>query len=174
MRLDPCGQLCGTLSGHAENGIFHHVAVVGNIVAGEHGKRRQATLAAAMKRFDQNTRCGMRFRRMLEIVQDAAVLHIQFSRRRIDAVAFFGNGEGDNCHLWFAELLNNGCQRVEFGVKALFYRTDNNGLIAFGTFLQHGKQMILRPELAHKDIAAKEANLTNSPVASSGIQYPVC
>ncbi|KEP73582.1 hypothetical protein HR12_05330 [Microbacterium sp. SUBG005] len=73
----------------AENGIFHHVAVVGNIVAGEHGKRRQAPLAAAMKRFNQNTRRGMRLRRVLEIVQDAAVPHIQFSRRRIDAVAFF-------------------------------------------------------------------------------------
>jgi hypothetical protein len=36
------------------------VTVIGNIIAGEHGKRRQASFAAAGERFDQNpgTDCG--------------------------------------------------------------------------------------------------------------------
>ena len=51
---------------------------------------------------------------------------------------------------------------------------DNDWLISFSTFLQHGKQMILPAQLAHQHIAAKEANLTNPPVAAFFIQHPVC
>jgi hypothetical protein len=56
---DPLRQR-GAFFRHAQHGIFHHVAVIGNIIAGEHGKRRQAAFAAAGQRFNQNpgTDCG--------------------------------------------------------------------------------------------------------------------
>ncbi|MNC68127.1 hypothetical protein D3C75_1186910 [compost metagenome] len=53
------------------------------------------------------------------------------------------------------------------------YRPDNNRLISVGTFLQHRKQMVLRTQLAHQRIAAKQANLTYPPVAALGVQHPV-
>ncbi len=37
---------------------FHHMAIVGNIVAGEHGKRCMAALTAAFQCFDENTGAG--------------------------------------------------------------------------------------------------------------------
>ncbi|MNC68117.1 hypothetical protein D3C75_1186780 [compost metagenome] len=53
------------------------------------------------------------------------------------------------------------------------YRPDDNRLIAIGTFFQHRKQMVLRPQLAHQRITAKQANLTYPPVATPGVQHPV-
>jgi len=37
---------------HAEDGIFYHVTVVGDIIAGEHGKGRKASFPAAGQRFN--------------------------------------------------------------------------------------------------------------------------
>ena len=52
--------------------------------------------------------------------------------------------------------------------------TDDNRLISFSPFFQHGEQMILRAQLAHQHVAAEEANLTNPPVAAFFIQHPIC
>ena len=57
--VNPFRQRCGTLLRHAQHRVFHHVPVIRDIVAGEHGKRRQAALVAAVKRFDQDPGCGM-------------------------------------------------------------------------------------------------------------------
>ena len=174
MSINPPGQLSGTFLRHPEHGIFYDVAVVRDIVAGENGKRRQAAFATAVKGFDQDPRRGMRLGRVFQIVQDAGIVHIQLAGRRIDAIAFFRDGEGDNRNLRFAKFLNNGSQRIEFGVQTFMYRADNNSLVPLRTFLQHGKEMILRAQLAHQHITAEEANFTNTPVASFFIEHPVC
>ena len=48
---DPVRQRRAAFFRHTEDGIFHHVAVVGNVIAGEHGKGRQAPVPAAGQRF---------------------------------------------------------------------------------------------------------------------------
>ncbi len=53
------------------------------------------------------------------------------------------------------------------------YRPDDNRLISVGAFFQHRKEMILRAQLAHQRIAAKQANLTDPPVAAFGVEHPV-
>ena len=78
---------------HAEHGVFHHVAVIGDIVAGEHCEGRQAALATAMESFNQDPRRGVRLGRMFQVVNNARVLHVQPAGRRVDAIALFGNGE---------------------------------------------------------------------------------
>jgi hypothetical protein len=53
------------------------------------------------------------------------------------------------------------------------HRADDNRLVTFGAFFQHGKQVILSAELAHQLIAAKQANLTDTPVAALRVQHPI-
>ena len=48
---DPARQRRTAFFRHAEDGIFHHVAVIGNVITGEHGKGRQAAFPAAGQRF---------------------------------------------------------------------------------------------------------------------------
>ncbi|KZR18745.1 hypothetical protein A3N53_01850 [Enterobacter hormaechei subsp. steigerwaltii] len=116
---------------------------------------------------------------MKTIASTALPAHVQqprYDREQLRSrIVHFGFGAFHRAH---QALLTNRVLNAKGGdwgiCEISLFSGDNNGLIAFGTFRQHGKQMILRPELAHKDIAAKEANLTNSPVASFGIQYPVC
>ncbi len=50
---------------------------------------------------------------------------------------------------------------------------DDNWLITLSAFFQHRKEMILRAQLAHQRIAAKQANLTYPPVTASGVQHPI-
>ncbi len=159
---------------HAEHRIFHHVAVVRDIVTGKHGKRRQAALAAAIERFDQDPRGGVRFRRIFEVVKDPGVLQIQLTGGGIDAVAFLRDGERYDRHLRFAKLLNYGGQRVQLCIQAFMYGANNNRLMSFSPFLQHGEQMILRAQLAHQHVAAEQAYFTDPPVAAFFIQHPVC
>lgn len=51
--------------------------------------------------------------------------------------------------------------------------SSDNRLVALRAFLQHGEEVILRPQLAHQHVAAEQADLTNAPVASFGIQHPM-
>lgn len=54
----PPGEFWRTFFCHSQHRVFHHMTIVGNIVAGEHGKRCKAALTAAFQCFDENTRCG--------------------------------------------------------------------------------------------------------------------
>ncbi len=49
---DPVRQRRAAFFRHAEDGIFYHVTVVGDIIAGEHGKGRKASFPAAGQRFN--------------------------------------------------------------------------------------------------------------------------
>ena len=51
--------------------------------------------------------------------------------------------------------------------------TDNDRLISVSPFFHHGKQVVLRAQLAHQHVAAEEAYLTNPPVASFRIQNAI-
>ena len=104
----------------------------------------------------------------------SGVVQIEFPGRGIYAIAFLRDGERHNCDLRLAKFLNNGGQRVQLCVKAFMDGTDDNRLIAFRPFLQHGEQVILRAQLAHQHVAAEKANLTNTPVAAFFIKHPVC
>ncbi len=141
---DPLRQLRRTLVGHAQHRVFHHMAVIGNIIAGKDAERRKTPLATAMQRFDQDPRRGVRFIGIVQIVNDAFITGIQLAGGRIDAVALFGNGQGDNRHLRLAKLLNNCRQRIQLCVQAFMHRPHDNRLITFSAFFQHRKQMILR------------------------------
>ena len=99
---------------------------------------------------------------------------VQRAARGRMAIAFLGDGERHNRDLRLTKFLNNGGQGVQLCVQAFMDGADDNRLIAFSTFLQHGKQMILRAQLAHQHITAEEADLTNPPVAAFFIQHPVC
>ncbi|MNL14184.1 hypothetical protein D3C87_1351150 [compost metagenome] len=96
-------------------------------------------------------------------------MRIQLARRRIDAIAFLGYGQRNNGHLRFAKFLNNGRQRIEFGIQAFMHSADNNRLISVSAFFQHGKQVILFAKLTHQHIATEQANLTDTPVAPFGV-----
>ena len=107
-------------------------------------------------------------------MDDPGVIQVEFPGRGIDAIAFLCDGERYNRDLRLAKFLNNGGQGVQLCVQAFMDGTDDNGLISFSPFFQHGEQMILRAQLAHQHVAAEEANLTNPPVAAFFIQHPIC
>ncbi len=98
---------------------------------------------------------------------------IQFPGRRIDAVAFFRNGQRDNRYLRLAKFFDNRRQRIEPGVQTFVHRADHNGLVAVGAFFQHGKQMVLFAKLAHQRVAAEQTDFTDPPVAADVIQHAI-
>ena len=126
-----------------------------------------------MERFDNDPWGGMRLGGIFQVVNDTGVLQIQFPGGGVDAVAFLSDGERNDSHLRLAKFLNDGGQRIQFRVQAFMHGPNDNGLVALRAFLQHGEEMILGPELAHQHIAAEEADLTDAPVASFGIQHAI-
>ena len=98
---------------------------------------------------------------------------IQLAGRRIDAIAFFRDGQRDNRHLRLAKFLDNRRQRIEPGVQAFVHCADNNGLITVGAFFQYGKQVVLFAQLAHQRIAAEQTDFADPPVAADVIQHAI-
>ena len=115
----------------------------------------------------------MRQSRVLQIVNNTRLRHIQQAAGGVDAVAFFGNGQRDNRHLRVTKFLNNSGERIEFSVQTFMHGADNNWLAALCAFFQHGKQVVLLAKLAHQPIAAEQANLTNPPVSAAGVKHPI-
>ena len=170
---DPIGERRIPRLRQIEHRSAQHVAVLRNIVAGEQGKGGQAAFAPQPQRLYHNAGHGLRLMRRRQIGDDPRMLPIQLPVAGLDAVAFFGDGHRDDCHLRLCQLLQHCGDALQLAVQAFMHRADHNGLMAVRAFLQHAVQMILLPQRLKQRHAARQADFANAPVAALGVQYPI-
>ena len=92
---------------------------------------------------------------------------------RVNTIAFFGNRQGNNCHLWLAKFLNNLPLRNPVFIKAFVNGTDNlspdcrphlfPARYINGSVRGAGSSVI----------TAEQADFTDPPVAADVIQHAI-
>ncbi len=98
---------------------------------------------------------------------------IQFPGRRIDAIAFFRNGQRDNRYLRLAKFSIIAASESSLAFRHSCTAPITMGWLPSGAFFQHGKQMVLFAKLAHQRVAAEQTDFTDPPVAADVIQHAI-
>ena len=106
MLFDPGGERGIALLRKQHGGAAQQAAVVGQVVAAEHGERCAAVLPACIQAGDQVADRAARCLRMRKVMHDIGVAEVQ--RIACQAIAFFGDGESDQAHCRIGEAGEHG------------------------------------------------------------------
>ena len=163
---DPVGEGGIDQAAELEHDAAGHGAVVGEVVAGEHGEGSGAGGAAAVEGADEEARGRARRGRVREVVDDVGMGAVEAAGGRVVAVALLGDGQADDADGWVGHAGDDGLGVLEGDEHVLDHVDDLRGL-AVGAELEGGVGEALRRE-AVALVGADEADADDAPVAAGG------
>ena len=143
---------------------MRHVAVTGDVVAGHHGERGHAPLAASGQALHHESEDRCRRRGSGTIGHDVRVVGVELAGGRREVVTALGDCQGHDAHGRVGELLENGL-RIVGGIEVLDDRADHRRLHrTVGMLEGQGVQTVLwHKRIPHPRVGGPHADTADSP-----------
>ena len=159
------------LLGESQHGGTGQLAVVGQVVTAENGKRWDASRLTVTQGVDDQAENGFGQLRMGQIGHDGGRLELQRPRGQIKKVPFFGDREADDARTRIAHL---GQQTLFFLVFGAAQHVDDGANdtdpFGVGTVFRHGVKTVLRHQrIAHS--RRLHAGTDDAPGEIAGIEH---
>ena len=164
--FNPGRQLRVQRPGVGADDIAHHVTVFRHVVAGHHGKSRQACRPTASQSLHHHARRRFWLVRVVQIGDDQRVIELQLAAGRRMTITFLGNGQGDNGYLRLTHRRQHRFEAINLGVQRLLHHPNHACGPGVGGHFGHSVQPILLAEVGDLLLAADEIDFSIAPVAA--------
>ena len=162
--LDPVGEAGVDAAGEIERDAAGDAAVLGQVVAAEHGEGADAGGAAAGECGDEEARRGARRVGVGEVVADVGMVGVEPAGRGLVAVALLGDGEADDADAGVGHGCEDGAG-VLAGDQHVLHDVDDARRLAVGAELERGVGEALRREEVAL-VGTDQADADDAPVAA--------